>query len=204
MMNLPDDVSSTLENMGPRLHDLRTRRGLSLVEVSAATGISKSTLSRLETGQRRPSLELLLPLARVYRVQLDEMVGAPETGDPRIRLRPRKVSGRVVVPLTRDEGDAHAWKILVPRSHDEPELKTHPGRSWIYVLSGRLRLIVDHNEVLMDAGEVAEFDTARPHWFGSAGEQEAEILAIFGPRNAPSDARTARTADACLGAHPPA
>ncbi len=56
--------------------------------VAAATGISKSTLSRLETGQRRPSLELLLPLAQAYRVPLDDLVGAPEVGDPRIRLKP--------------------------------------------------------------------------------------------------------------------
>lgn len=64
-----------MENVGPRLQALRTRRGLSLAQVAANTGISKSTLSRLETGQRRPSLELLLPLAQTYRVALDEMVG---------------------------------------------------------------------------------------------------------------------------------
>ena len=69
-------------------------------KLSKATGISKSTLSRLETGQRKPSLELLLPIAQAYRVGLDDLVGAPEVGDPRIRPHPQKRGARVVVPLT--------------------------------------------------------------------------------------------------------
>ena len=70
--------------MGPRLRELRRRRGSTLAEESAATGISVSTLSRLEAGRRRPTLELLLPLARAYGVQLDDLVGGPPTGDPRV------------------------------------------------------------------------------------------------------------------------
>lgn len=173
-------LDATLEQIGPRLQALRARRGLTLTEVAAATGISKSTLSRLETGQRRPSLELLLPLARMYRVSLDDLVGAPETGDPRVRLRPRRVNGRTVVALTRQPGERHAWKILVPRAASEPKLTAHDGSSWMYVLSGRIRLIVGDRDVILDAGEVAEFDTRTPHWFGAEGEQDAEILTIFG------------------------
>ncbi len=75
---------------------MRDQRGLTLTQVAERTGISKSTLSRLETGQRRPSLELLLPLAQVYRVPIDDLVGAPEVGDPRVRLKPRRVNGRTV------------------------------------------------------------------------------------------------------------
>ena len=75
------------------------------------TGISKSTLSRLETGQRKPSLELLLPLAQAHQVPLDELVGAPEVGDPRIRLKPRRRNGRIVFPLTQQSGGVQAWKV---------------------------------------------------------------------------------------------
>lgn len=170
----------TLERIGPRLQSLRQRRGVTLAVVAAATGISKSTLSRLETGQRRPSLELLLPLAREYRVSLDDLVGAPETGDPRVRLRPRRVNGRTVVALTRQPGERHAWKILVPHSSQVPRLTSHEGSSWMYVLSGRIRLIVGDRDVLIESGEVAEFDTRTPHWFGADGDQDAEILTIFG------------------------
>lgn len=173
-------LDAALERIGPRLQALRTRRAYTLAEVSTATGVSKSTLSRLETGQRRPSLELLLPLARMYRVSLDDLVGAPETGDPRVRLRPRRVNGRTVVALTRQPGERHAWKIVVPREASEPRLTSHEGSSWMYVLTGRIRLVVGDRDVTLQAGEVAEFDTRTPHWFGSDGEDDAEILTIFG------------------------
>ena len=86
--------------MATRLRRVREQRGFTLTEMAERTGISKSTLSRLENGQRKPSLELLLPLAQAYRVPLDDLVGAPEVGDPRIRLKPRRVNGRTVLPLT--------------------------------------------------------------------------------------------------------
>src|SRR5690349_4233899 len=141
--------------------------------------MSKSTLSRLETGQRRPSLELLLPLAQLYRVPLDDLVGAPEVGDPRIRLKPRKVNGRTVVPLTHP-GGIQAWKILIPKGQSEPRLRTHDGYEWLYVLSGRMRLIQGDRDLVLEAGEAAEFDTRLPHWFGSTGAGPAEVLSIFG------------------------
>ena len=155
---------------------------MTLAELVERTGISTSTLSRLENGQRRPSLELLLPLARAYRVPLDELVGAPETGDPRIRLKPRRVNGRTVVPLAHQPGMPQAWKIVVPRRFSAPRLKTHDGAEWLYVLTGRMRLIVGDRDLILGSGEVAEFDTRIPHWFGSDGEHDAEILSIFGPQ----------------------
>ena len=77
-------IAATLDQVGPRLKQLRAQRGLTLTSLAASTGISKSTLSRLETGQRRPTLELLLALSQVYRVPLDDLVGVPAVGDPRI------------------------------------------------------------------------------------------------------------------------
>ena len=87
------DIDAVLAEVGPRLRQLRTQRDVTLAELAAATGISKSTLSRLESGQRKPSLELLLPIAQAHRIPLDELVGAPDIGDPRIRLKPRSATG---------------------------------------------------------------------------------------------------------------
>jgi transcriptional regulator with XRE-family HTH domain len=173
-------IAAALDQVGPRLKRLRNQRGVTLAGLAETTGISKSTLSRLETGQRRPSLELLLPLAQAYRVPLDDLVGAPEVGDPRIRLRPRRVNGRTVLPLTRQPGGMQAWKIIIPKSQSKPELKTHEGYEWLYVLSGRMRLILGGHELILGEGEAAEFDTRVPHWFGSTGEQPAEVLSLFG------------------------
>jgi transcriptional regulator with XRE-family HTH domain len=137
-----EELAATLDQVGPRLKRLRSQRGLTLTALAETTGISKSTLSRLETGQRRPSLELLLPLARAYRVPLDDLVGAPEVGDPRVRLKPRRANGRTVVPLTRQACGIQAWKIIIPRSKSEPTLKSHEGYEALYVLSGRMRLVL--------------------------------------------------------------
>jgi len=172
-------IAAALERVGPRLRRVREERGVTLTEVAQTTGISTSTLSRLETGQRRPSLELLLPLAQTYRVPLDDLVGAPEVGDPRIRLKPRRVNGRTVLPLTRP-GGIQAWKIVIPRSQSRPDPRTHDGFEWLYVLSGRMRLVLGDQDLVLGVGEAAEFDTQVPHWFGSTGDEPAEILSIFG------------------------
>ncbi len=172
-------VAAALALVGPRLRRVREQRGLTLTDAAARTGISKSTLSRLENGQRRPSLELLLPLAQTYRVPVDDLVGAPEVGDPRIRLKPRRVNGRTVLPLTRP-GGIQAWKIVIPTSQSQPQTRTHDGFEWLYVLSGRMRLVLGARDLVLGIGEAAEFDTQVPHWFGSTGEEPAEVLSIFG------------------------
>ncbi|MDF1602730.1 XRE family transcriptional regulator [Nocardioides sp. YIM 152315] len=173
-------LAAALEMVGPRLRRVREQRGLTLTDAALESGISKSTLSRLETGQRKPSLELLLPLTQTYRVPLDDLVGAPEVGDPRIRLKPRRVNGRTVLPLTRPGGGIQAWKIVIPRTQSDPQPRTHDGFEWLYVLSGRMRLVLGEQDLVLGIGEAAEFDTQVPHWFGSTGREPAEVLSIFG------------------------
>jgi transcriptional regulator with XRE-family HTH domain len=185
-------VSAALELVGPRLRRLRKQRRVSLSALSEATGISKSTLSRLENGQRRATLELLLPLAQAHRVPLDELVGAPDVGDPRIRLKATTRNGRTVLPLTRQPGGVQAWKIIVPASNSTPQPKAHEGYEWLYVLSGRMRLVLGDRDMVLGPGEVVEFDTKVPHWFGSTGESPAEVLSMFGPQGERVHARPRR------------
>ena len=175
-------IATALNEVGPRLKQMRLQRGVTLTGLAASTGISKSTLSRLEAGQRRPSLELLLPLAHAYRVPLDDLVGAPEVGDPRVRLKPQRVHGRTVVPLSRQPGGVQAWKIVIPTSKNTPEPKSHEGYEWLYVIAGRMRLVLGDHDLVLGPGEVAEFDTRVPHWFGSTGEGPTEVLSVFGPQ----------------------
>ena len=179
---MDDDLDGVLGAVGPRLRALRQRRETTLAELSAATGISVSTLSRLESGQRRPNLELLLPLARAHGVPLDELVGAPPTGDPRVHLRPITRHGRTMVPLTRRAGGVQAYKMVIPASRTAAvcELKTHEGYEWLYVLSGRLRLVLGERDLVLAPGEAAEFDTRVPHWFGSADNAAVEFLSLLG------------------------
>jgi transcriptional regulator with XRE-family HTH domain len=176
-----DDV---LQAVGPRLRALRQERGVTLAQLSGTTGISVSTLSRLESGQRRPTLELLLQLARAHRIPLDRLVDAPATGDPRVHPRPFTRGGVTVLPLTRRPGGLRAFKQVFPPNWPAgaPELQVHEGYEWLYVLSGRMRLLLGEHDVLLGPGEVAEFDTHVPHFFGNPGPEPAEVLNLFGPQ----------------------
>src|SRR4029079_16418833 len=117
-------IAATLDLVGRRLRRVREQRGLTLTVAASHAGLSRRPWPRLENGQRRPSLELLLPLAQVYRVPIDDLVGAPEVCDTRIRMTPRRVTGRTVLPLTRP-GGVQAWKIVVPASQTRPNPRAH-------------------------------------------------------------------------------
>jgi DNA-binding XRE family transcriptional regulator len=179
---MDDDLGQALAAVGPRLRALRQQRETTLADLSAATGISVSTLSRLESGARRPTLELLLPLARAHGVTLDELAGAPPTGDPRVHLRPVTRNGMTMLPLTRRAGGIQAYKLVIPAGNGrrEPDPRSHEGYEWLYVLNGRLRVILGEHDLVLAPGEAAEFDTRVPHWFGAAGPEAVEFLSLFG------------------------
>lgn len=176
------NATDVLDRVGPRLRELRLARGLQLTATASAAGMSKSTLSRLESGQRRATLELLLPLARIYAVTLDELVDAPPTGDPLTTLRPVDRHGRTFVPLTSPTGGIEAFKVIIPVSTaaDEPDPRTHQGFQWLLVVRGRLRVILGEHDFELGPGEVAEFSTRVPHWFGTIGDEPAECIALAG------------------------
>lgn len=183
------EVNEILARIGPRLRQLRRDRGITLQTLAEETDLSVSTLSRLESGKRDPTLDLLIPLALAHRIALDQLVAAPATGDPRVHLKPhRHQRGSVLVPLTQYPGRVQVFKqVLEPR---EPRLVTHEGYEWLYVLAGRLRLLIGDREHTLDPGEVAEFDTTEPHWFGPADTKAVEILHLFGPHGDHAVVRT--------------
>ncbi|MER7661533.1 XRE family transcriptional regulator [Streptomyces sp. NPDC096193] len=191
-------MEDVLDAVGPRLRALRRDRRITLADLAATTGVSESTLSRLESGQRRATLELLLPLARTYDVPLDDLVGAPRTGDPRIHLKPIARFGMIFVPLSRRPGGVHAFKMIIPARQKplEPTLQTHEGFEWLYVLNGRLRLVLGERDLTLPPGEAAEFDTSMPHWLGSADGGVVELLILFGLQGVRAHVRA--------GNHPPA
>ncbi|WP_423917980.1 helix-turn-helix domain-containing protein [Frigoribacterium sp. 2-23] len=170
------------DDLGPRLRSLRSAQGLTLQQLGDRTGISPSTLSRLESGERRATLELLLPLADVFEVTLDELARAPRPVDPRVHRAPVVRHGRVLQPLTRKASTLQAVKMSIRRSDTTPTPQTHTGFEWLFVLSGRLRLVLGETDTVLEAGEAAEFDTRLPHWIGSTGDSDVEALAIFGPQ----------------------
>jgi transcriptional regulator with XRE-family HTH domain len=166
-----------------RLRALRAERGLTLAEVADAAGMSLSTLSRLETGARRLALDHLPALARGLGVPVDALLAAPERpADPRVRRRPRTVDGITALPLTH-RGPASglaAFKVTFPADRTVPDLRVHEGHDWLYVLAGRLRLVLGEEELVLEPGQAAEFSTRTPHWMGAV-DGPVEVIAIFGP-----------------------
>ena len=192
------DIDTVIDGIGARLRSLRRTRAMTLADLTEATGTSQATLSRLESGARRPSLDLLLRLARTYRVTLDELVDAPDTGDPRIHARPSVRYGMTWVPLTRRPGGLQAFKLIIPVGfpQGEPEQRRHQGYEWLYVLDGRLRLLLGEHDMILTPGEVAEFDTRTPHAFTNPADTPTELLILVGAQGqrAHTRARTAQRA----------
>lgn len=141
-----------------------------------------SPLSRLESGARRLTLDHLPTLARALGVRVNDLLGAPPTEDPRVRSAPRTRDGMTFWALNQhpDGSGQHAFKIRLDRDRREPCTRTHEGREWLYVLSGRLRLVLGEKEFVLERGEAAEFSTWAPHWMGAL-DGPAEVIAIFGP-----------------------
>ena len=159
---------------------IRKERGVTLTDLAERTGISKSTLSRLENGQRRPSLELLLPLAQAYRVPLDDLVGAPEVADPRIRLKPRKVNGRTVLPLTRQPNGVQAWKILIPARQTRPSPAPTTATSGSTCCRDGCAWSSATATWCWTPARPPSSTPSYPTGSGRTGEGAAEVLSIFG------------------------
>ncbi|MEU5324469.1 helix-turn-helix domain-containing protein [Streptomyces sp. NPDC021056] len=192
-----DDVDSTLAAMGPRLRAAREHRGATLAGVSCATGISTSTLSRIETGRRKPTLEMLLQLSKEYGLSLDELAGtAPApAAEPRVAGPLSFGDDKAVLPLTRYVGGLHAHKHILPALEDppaRPRQVSHEGYEWLCVLYGRLWLALGDHDLVLTAGDATEFDTRTPHGVANAGiGGPVEYLIMFGPQGERLRLRTA-------------
>jgi transcriptional regulator with XRE-family HTH domain len=176
---VPDDA---LALIGTRIRIWREKRSMTLAELSSATGISSSTLSRLEAGKRAPNLELIVPIARELRLGLDDLV--PRTvPDPRVPRTTRLIDGVRFETLSPESSPAQTYKVTLPATPAGttvvPDPQVHDGHEWLYVLSGRLRLVLGEQEVTLGPGEAAEFDTRVPHWMSPTGSGPVEMLSIF-------------------------
>ncbi|GAA1078935.1 helix-turn-helix domain-containing protein [Tsukamurella spumae] len=161
-----------------RLRSLRTTLGLSLDELAARTNLSPSTISRIETGKRAISLDVLLPLATGLNVGLDALLDTSDDADVVIRPVPSRSTGRTMWALSKPGGSTQALKALIEPTAARPRQQVHPGHDWLFVLSGELLLLLGDREITVAAGEAAEFATMTPHAFAAIGGP-TEILMIF-------------------------
>ena len=161
-----------------RLRSLRTTLGLSLDDLAARANLSPSTISRIETGKRTISLDVLLPLAAALQVDLDALLDVRSDDDVVIRPTPSTSGKRTTWMLNRPTGTTIAVKMRLEPTRRAPEQRVHPGHDWFFVLEGRVRLSLGDREVTVETGEAAEFSTMTPHSF-AAVDGRAELIAIF-------------------------
>jgi transcriptional regulator with XRE-family HTH domain len=173
------------ERVRRRLRELRVERGLTLEAVASRASIDVSTLSRLESGKRRLALDHLPALAAALGVIADDLLSPPQRPDPRVRRPPQHFEGLTMWPLTRHGavGGLQAFKLRIDAERTVPPdpLPVHEGHDWMYVLSGRMRLLLGEDDLVIEPGEAVEFSTWTPHWFGAI-DGPVEALAIFGPQ----------------------
>jgi len=161
-----------------RLRSLRTTLGLSLDELAARTHLSPSTISRVETGKRSISLDVLLPLATGLQVGLDTLLDVTVDDDVVIRPTASKTDGRTTWMLSRPGGSTLAVKMRLEPTRTRMEQRVHPGHDWFFVITGRVRLSLGEREITVQAGESAEFSTMTPHAI-AAIDGPAELIMIF-------------------------
>ena len=179
-------IKSDHSRIAACLNRLRTERGWTLAELSRLTKLSKPYLSRLESGQRQPSLAALLALARTYEAPLQSLLdsGAQPGPSPVVihgnraqiqrsnGLRYQAISGGgALVNLS-------AVHVTVPRGRRQTALAQHDGEELLYVLSGSLNLVFDHDSHTLNTGDSAHFDARLPYRLSAAGAADAEVLMV--------------------------
>jgi DNA-binding Xre family transcriptional regulator len=166
-----------------RIRGLRVARDWSLDDLAARCYLSPSTLSRIETGHRRISLDQLSSIARALGTTLDQLVESVDDDDVVIRPQRDEARGITTWMLSRDPGPHGVTVAKMRITRPAPvrgtaELKVHPGQDWFTVLSGTIVLLLGERTIMVEAGQAAEFSTMTPHAFGAHGGP-AEVLGIF-------------------------
>ncbi|MFI1164322.1 helix-turn-helix domain-containing protein [Streptomyces sp. NPDC020801] len=187
-----------LPAVAPQLRALRRRASLTLEAAARAAGLSPAHLSRLETGQRQPSLPMLLALARVYGTTVSELLGESVPGrDAVVRaaeMEPTRAGGWTYWQTGASGRGMQALRVRVPHGSQGDIVRVHPGEEWLYVLKGRLRLRLGDAAHLLAPGDSAHFDSLTPHRIAAEDPDGLELLFVHTLLQSP-------TAALCLGPH---
>lgn len=183
----------------PPLRALRRRTALTLEAAARAAGLSAAHLSRLETGQRQPSLPMLLALARIYGTTVSELLGETSADrDAVVRaaaMEPTRAGGWTYWQAGASGRGMQALRVHVPHGSQGDVVRVHPGEEWLHVLRGRLRLRLGETTELLGPGDSAHFDSLTPHRLAAQDADGVELLFVHTLLQSP-------TATLCLGPTP--
>ncbi|MFC9099278.1 helix-turn-helix domain-containing protein [Streptomyces sp. NPDC057072] len=188
-----------LTAVAPQLRALRRRASLTLEAAARAAGLSPAHLSRLETGQRQPSLPMLLALARIYGTTVSELLGETVADQEAVvrasDMEPTRAGGWTYWQAGAPGRGMQALRVHVPHGAQGDIVRVHPGEEWLYVLSGRLRLRLGDTTHVLATGDSAHFDSLTPHRIAAADHGGTDLLFVHTLLQSP-------TATLCLGPTP--
>ena len=198
------ELDEALSSIAESLREERTRAGLTLEQLAQRADLSTAHLSRLESGDRQPSVAALIALSRALGVSMSTLLGE-RRGDPAIATYPpgrptHEANGLTIAPCSGFPGSStlEALQISISPDREPPEPARHRGEEWIYVVAGRLRLEFDGQVHLLEAGSTAHFDANRPHRLG-AERGTVEVLVVAA--DAPNDFRNHPLFSASISDH---
>jgi transcriptional regulator with XRE-family HTH domain len=188
MSIIRDPIEAQLDSFGRRLRELRQARNWSLQELAGRSALSKTFLSRLETGDRQASIAAVLTLARVFGVSLASMFESDLAVEPCVIIRaaetvPKTANGLTYTALSNAENffNVQPLRLVISPQRRGQTHYQHEGEEWLYVLSGRLRLSLADKTYDLEPGDAAHFDSRLPHRLIARGPGEAEVLLVATP-----------------------
>ncbi|GAB2462082.1 helix-turn-helix domain-containing protein [Streptomyces incanus] len=190
------EPAAALPAVAPQLRALRRRASLTLEVAARDAGLSPAHLSRLETGQRQPSLPMLLSLARIYGTTVSELLGETTAAREAVTcagdMEPTSAGGWTYWQAGSPGRGMQALRVQVPYGAQGDIVRVHPGEEWLYVLKGRLRLRLGDALHRLAPGDSAHFDSLTPHRIAAEDPDGVELLFVHTLLQSP-------TAALCLG-----
>jgi transcriptional regulator with XRE-family HTH domain len=187
-------LEQILATLGTRLKSLRSQHGWTLEQLSKRTKLSEPYLSRLEGGTRQPSLAALITLGQVYNIPIRTLLDAGDEQSSRCSVIragsavPRTANGLSYRPISGGGmlTNLQAIAIAIPPNRHYEKFNQHDGEEWLYVLSGRVKLVFESEEHLLEVGDAVHFDARTPHRLAADGKRGAEILLVASVAPRPS------------------
>jgi len=178
-------------NLGVRLKELRSKRGLSQTELAKLVGVTPSSISQFESNQIYPSLPALLKMAEVLSVQINAFFQDSENASPQVLysasdgveikladLPKGSVHARLLTPLDY-EPKAEPYLIEIPPNQKVPaHFFMHKGEELGYLLSGKLHLKLKKAAYTVHPGDVIHLTSEMPTYWENPGPTSAQFFWI--------------------------
>ena len=181
-------LEQQLASFAAKLKELRLRRGWTLDDLARHSGISKTFLSRLESGGRQPSISVVLTLSHLFEVSVATLFETQMAMEPCVVVRSSEVTpqvskGLTFLPLSNAEHhfNLKPIRVTVALDREGTEQYHHPGEEFIYVLSGKLALSLGNQTYDLNPGDAAHFDSRVPHRLIARENTEPEVLLVAAP-----------------------